>query len=247
MESLRRHRVALFNLASLLVPLGLAAALVPFRANFASAASALVLIAAVVGIAVFGNRTAGYLAAVSVALWFDFFLTKPYERLAITQRSDIETAVCLFVVGIVVTELAARRRHHQQVAVEEWDYLGRIYGVSELATSGVPANQVIERVRVELIDLLHLRGCRYESGPSPRPAVRIEHEGHVIVAGGVWDVLQLGLPGPELELVVQRGDQTLGRFVLTPTPGYPVSFQRRVVAVTLADQVGAVLPQLRLV
>ena len=64
---------------------------------------------------------------------------------------------------------------------------------------------------------------------------------------GVWDVPQLGLPGPELELVVQRGDQTLGRFVLRPTPGYPVSFQRRVVAVTLADQVGAVLPQLRLV
>jgi Domain of unknown function (DUF4118) len=247
MESLLRHRTGLANLAGLLVPLGLAAALVPFRTSFASAAAALVLVAGVVGIAVFTNRTGGYLAAVSAALWFDFFLTRPYERLAITQRADIQTAVSLLVVGVVVTELAARSRHHQRVAVEESDYLGRIYGISELATSGSPAHEVIERVRVELTDLLHLRGCRFESGPSPRPATRIEHEGHVIVAGGVWDVPQMGLPGPELELLVQRGDQTLGRFVLAPTPGYPVSFQRRVVAVTLADQVGAVLRPLRLV
>ena len=30
-----------------------------------------------------------------------------------------------------------------------------------------------------------------------------------------------------------------GRFVLTPTPGYPVSLERRVVAIAIADQVGA--------
>jgi hypothetical protein len=56
----------------------------------------------------------------------------------------------------------------------------------------------------------------------------------------------MGLPGPEIELLVHDRGQTLGRFVLTPTPGFPVSLQRRVVAVALADQVGAVLrPRLR--
>ena len=33
----------------------------------------------------------------------------------------------------------------------------------------------------------------------------------------------------------------LGRFVMTPTPGYEISYERRVVAVAIADQVGAAL------
>jgi hypothetical protein len=56
----------------------------------------------------------------------------------------------------------------------------------------------------------------------------------------------MGLPGSELELLVEGRGQTLGRFVLEPTPGVPVSRQRRVVAVAIADQVGAaLLPRLR--
>jgi len=59
-------------------------------------------------------------------------------------------------------------------------------------------------------------------------------------------VHRVGLPGPELELPVQGRGRILGRFVLKPTPGYPVSKQRRIVAVALAAQVGAaLLPELR--
>jgi len=76
--------------------------------------------------------------------------------------------------------------------------------------------------------------------------LRIEHDGQVILGGRVWGVEQMGLPGPEIELLVQGRGQTLGRFVLKPTPGLPVPLQRRVVAVALADQVGSVLtPRLR--
>jgi K+-sensing histidine kinase KdpD len=246
MGAIARHRTAVANVVALVVPLGVAAALVPFRSSFADTASALVLVAVVVGVAVIGNRTAGFLATVSSTLWFDFFLTRPYERLAITHRPDIETAVSLFVVGIVVTELAARSRHHQEAAHEESDYVGLIYGVSELASSGAPALEVIERVRTELVELLHLRSCRYEPGPAERSRMRLERNGHVIIGGKLWGVHEMGLPGPELELLVQARGHTLGRFVLRPTPGLPVSFQRRIVAVAITDQVGAALrPQFR--
>ena len=246
MDGIRRHRDAVANVAALVLPLGVAAILVPLRSSFANTASALVLVAVVVAVAAIGHRTAGLLATVSATLWFDFFLTRPYERLAITHRPDIETAVSLFVVGIVVTELAARNRHHHEVATEESDFVGLLHSVSELAASGTPAEEVIERVRIELIELLHLRACRYEPGVPERPRMHIEHDGHVILGGNVWGVHYMGLPGPELELLVQSRGQTLSRFVLTPTPGFPVSLQRRVVAVTIADQVGVALrPQLR--
>ncbi len=246
MDRVRLHRDAIAVIAGLVLPLAVAAVLVPFRADFANPAAALVLVAVIVGVATLGNRAAGFVATVSATVWFDFFLTRPYDQLAITHRPDIETAVCLFVVGIVVTELAARNRHHHEAASEESDYVGLIYRVSEFAVSGVPAADVLERVRSELVELLHLRACRYEPGPIERPAMHIEHDGQVIVAGKAWSVHEMGLPGPEIQLSVRHQGRTPGRFVLTPTPGSPVSLQRRLVAVALADQVGGALsPDLR--
>jgi len=52
-------------------------------------------------------------AAVSAAVWFDFFLTQPYEQFTITRATDIETTVLILVLGVAVTELAVwgRRQH----------------------------------------------------------------------------------------------------------------------------------------
>ena len=157
----------------------------------------------IVAVAALGNRVCGFVATVSATLWFDYFLTRPYEKLAITHRPDIETAVSLFVVGIIVTELAARSRHHHATAVEEADFVGLIHDVSELATSGAPSREVIERVRREMVSLLHLRECRYESGQAEHTMRRLEHDGHVLLGGRAWAVDSLGLPGPEIELLVQ--------------------------------------------
>jgi K+-sensing histidine kinase KdpD len=246
MNSFRRYQNPMVVLVGLVLPLAMVAVLLPFRSNFADPAAALVLVAVIVAVAVVGNRGAGFVATVSATVWFDFFLTRPYERFAITQRPDIETTVSLFVVGLVVTELAARNRHHREIATEESDYVGLIHRISELVVSGAPASVVVEDASRELSELLSLRACRYESGPPTRPAMQIENDGHVLIAGALWAVDVMGLPGPELDLLVRSGGQTQGRFVLTPTPGYPVALERRVVAVALADQVGAaVRPQLR--
>ena len=246
MDIFRRHRNPLIVMAGFFLPLGVVAVMVPFRSNFAGPAAALVLVAVVVAVAVVGNRGGGFVATVSATVWFDFFLTRPYERFAITHRPDIETAVSLLVVGLAVTELAARNRRHREIATEESDYVGLIHRVSELAVSGAPANVVIEQAEHELIDLLHLRACRYEAGSSSRATMQIENDGQVLIGGAVWAVDVMGLPGPTLELLVRSRGQSQGRFVLTPTPGYPVELQRRVVAVAIADQVGAaVTPQLR--
>jgi hypothetical protein len=243
-----RDRIALA--AALLGPLGVAAALAPFKSSFAPSAAALVLVAVVVAVAANGNRPAGWLAAVSASLWFDFFLTAPYYRFAISHRPDIETAISLFVVGIAVTELAARARYQHAVATEESDYVALIYELSALVAGGSPSHEVIERASDSLTELLHLRGCRFEKGEpargGDRPPIRIDHEGNVDLGAVRWGVHQMGLPGKEVELPVQYRGKVLGRFVLTPTPGEPVSLQRRIVAVALSDQVGASLtPHLR--
>jgi len=243
---IQSHRDAIAIVAGLVLPVAVAGALVPFRGSFASTASALVLVAVVVAVAANGSRVAGYIAAASASLWFDFFLTQPYERFAITHRPDIETAISLFVVGIAVTELAARNRYHHNVAVEESDYIGLVCYLSELVASGAPANQVIERASAELIDLLHLRDCKFDPTSTEASVTSIEHDGNVSHGRLRWGAHQMGLPGRQLDLFVQSRGQVLGRFVLVPTPGWPVPLQRRVIAVAIADQVGAALvPRLR--
>jgi K+-sensing histidine kinase KdpD len=246
MDRTRRHRDVIALVAALVLPLGIAIILVPFRSSFSNTAAALVLVVAISAVAVAGNRITGFVATLSATLWFDLFLTRPYGRLAISHRSDIETAVSLFVVGVIVTELAARNRHHYEAAAEESDYVALIYCMSELVASGAPAQKVIERARTELIALLNLRDCRYEPRLSERRVARLDHDGHVVHVGMVWGAHNMGLPSPAVDLLVQARGEVLGRFVLRPTPGYTVSLHRRVVAVAIADQVGAALrPQLR--
>jgi len=161
--NLTRDRVAV--LAALAAPLALAAVLVPFRASFPNTDAALAMILVVVAVAANGYRLAGILAAVSAAVWFDFFLTRPYEQFTINQRNDIETTVLLLVI-----------------------------------------------------------------------------DGSVTVAHRTWDVDVEGFPpGTDVELLVESGGVFQGRFLMTPLPGARPTSEQRLLAVALADQVGAAL------
>ena len=53
-----------------------------------------------------------------------------------------------------------------------------------------------------------------------------------------WDVDVVGMPEPEVELRVVGRGRYYGRFLLAAKPGSKPSLQARLVAVTLADQVG---------
>jgi len=239
MKTLRAHRGTLSLMTAVLCPLALALVLIPFRGSFTTSASALLFVAVIVAVAAIGNRFCGALATVSSALWFDFFLTVPYQRLAISHRPDIETTVCLLVVGIIVTELAARNRHHHHAAVEESDYVALINEMAQLASSTAPVDMVTLRASSTIAKLLDLRTCRFEVGtPDPQMA-RLQANGTIVHAGIVWPTDQAGMPGPESQIPVEWRGVAVGRFVMTPMPGLPVGMRPRVVAATIADVVAA--------
>jgi K+-sensing histidine kinase KdpD len=238
---LHKNRQRVMLALALLAPLTVAAILVPFRGTFANAAAGLILVVVIVAVAVGGNRFTGYAASVSAALWFDFFLTKPYDRFAISQRPAIETTVALVVVGLLVSELAARSRHYSKVSDEESRYVATVRDLTEFAKSGAPGSEVIGRAAASLIELLDLRACHFDSQPSDPPMAQIEANGDVVHVGMLWPADSMGIPGPEAEIVAEWSGRFLGRFVITPSPGEPVSLERRVVAALLASVVAASL------
>jgi hypothetical protein len=229
------------NICGLVLPLAVSAALIPARSTLANTAAALVLVAVIAGVAIFGSRVSGILASISSGVWFDFFLTRPYERFTINQRADLETTISLLVVGVIVTELAARSRYHRAVAGEEADYVNLIHEIGEMVAIGELAGNVVQRACEALVGLLDLRSCRYESGPPAQHRPTVLFDGRVLNAGAIWGISSLGLPGPEVDLPVNFGGRTVGRFVLVPTPGAPIKPQRLIVAVAIAGHVGASL------
>jgi len=157
----------------------------------------------------------------------------------ITHRTDIEITVSLFVVGVVITELAARSRQQYRRANEESSYVELFYQVAEDVAAGRPSHHVIEQVRAALVELLRLRDCRYDTATPIAPLNQIHRDGRVTLGTVEWPVETFGLPGREIALAVMARGKVVGRFVLVPTPGEGISRQRRLVAVALADQVGA--------
>jgi hypothetical protein len=227
--------------AAVVAPLAVAAVLVPFRGGFSNTNAALVLVVVVVAVAAIGNRLAGALAALSAAVWFDFFLTVPYERFTITRSADVTTAVLLLAVGLAVSQLAARARRLQVIAITDAGYLSQIRDTAELAQSSTGPDAVVDQVRDQLTGLLQLNGCRFEYGSLLGHPPRLEQDGTVVSGRTRWDVDRLGLPDEEVELRTFAGGRFLGRFMMRPAPGAAPSLQARLVAVTLANQVGVAL------
>lgn len=239
LEVFVRARSKMAFVAALLGPLAVDAILVPFRGSYASTAGALTTVAVIAPLAVFGNRAAGVLASISGALWFDFFLTRPFDRFEISHRSDLETTIAIFVVGIIITELAARSRHHLGAANDSTKYVTMMHDVAALAAASVPVDVLIERACTALVELLALRSCRFDWLLSDPPLARITSNGEVVHVGMRWPAHEIGIPGPESEIVAQWRGQAQGRFVVTPARGVPVTREQRIVAVALVDIVAA--------
>ncbi|WSQ12800.1 PAS domain-containing sensor histidine kinase [Streptomyces sp. NBC_01231] len=235
-----RDRIALA--AALLAPLVIALVLVPFRTHMTSANLALILVVVVVAVAALGSRAAGVLAALSAAAWFDFFLTHPYQRFTISHGDDITTTLLLLAVGVAVSQLSARARTLKLVTVTDAAHLARIHDTASLVQAGASPYAVVDQVRQQLVEILGLRSCRFEHGTLLGRHPRLDQDGSVTAGRVPWDLEKDGWPGEEIELRAQVGGRYLGRFMLLPEPGAaPPSLQTRLVAVSLADHVGAAL------
>lgn len=224
--------------AAIAAPLAVAAILLPWRASWSNTNVALLLVVVVVAVAAIGNRVAGALAAVGAAVWFDFFFTVPYERFTISRSADLTTFILLLVVGVAVSQLAARARRLRVITITDENYLAQIHETAALAQSARTPDVVVEHVRDQLIGVLGLRDCRFEYGVLLGHPPRLEQDGTVMTRYGRWDADMNGLPAGEVELRTFGNGQYYGRFMMTPDPDAKPSLQARLVAVTLADTAG---------
>jgi hypothetical protein len=167
-----------------------------------------------------------------------FFYTVPYDRFTISHSADLTTFVLLLVVGIAVSQLAARARRLRAEAVADAGYFARIVDSAALTQRAGTPHDVIEHVRKQLIAVLDLRECRFEYGRLLGQPPRLEPDGSILTRYGHYPVDESGLPDEEIELRAFRNGEYVGRFMMTPSPGAKPAQRARLVAVALADLAG---------
>jgi len=229
--------------AAAVLPFVACAVLSLFRDSIANTNAALGLVLLIVMAASTGIRAAGLVAAVSSAAWFDYFLTAPFIRFAITDRADIETAVLLVLVGAAVSEVALWGRRQQAHASRGQGYLDGVVSTAATVGAGLTSTgALVEQVGAQIVDVLEIDSCHFDADGAPVLAT-LNPDATLTYNGRPYNVGRLGLPtDTEIELVVQSAGVPGGRFLLTASSGVarPTLDQLRV-AVALANQVGAAL------
>jgi hypothetical protein len=227
--------------AAVVAPIATATILIPWRGRLNAADNALFLVVVIVAVASTGRRLAAILAALVSALSFDFFLTRPFYSLRISHHQDLITEILLLVVGLAVGELAARGRRHRDAAWQGQHQVALLHTVTELAASGQDPQVVVAAASAELQDLLALKEVRFTTHNPGGTTARLVPSGDVRIGNEIWNTDDLGLPTHNVDLPVRSGGWLLGHFLLSPTPGRPIPHDRLLVAVAVADQVGAAL------
>jgi hypothetical protein len=222
-------------------PLLVAGLLVSFRDDIASANVVLVFVLVVVFGAAVGTRWSGALTAVVAAMSYDFFFTKPYQSLKIDNADDVETTLLLLAIGLVVAEIVAYTRRHRARAATRGDEIQMLRRTAELVASGSSSDEVLRTVQDDLVILLSLVECRFETTPSNSSLPTIERTGGVEGSHRRWIDGEFTLPGLGAQIPVAARGRRFGRFVLVPDLSMGVSIEERIVAVALVDQLGAAL------
>lgn len=229
--------------AALVVPPLVCLAVVPWRDRLETANAALLLVLVVVGVAATGARVAALLAALSASLWLNVLLTQPYGELAVADPDDVQTVVLLGLVGLAVGELALWGRRQQGQAGRQAGYLDGVARAGRMVADGdAPPAAVCQFVERQVVEVLGVDSCVFRRRrPGGHP--RLHPDGSVTQGERTIDVDRSGLPvGDVLELPVRSGGRVLGVLQVTATSTVAwTTAPQRVVAVALADQLGAAL------
>jgi Domain of unknown function (DUF4118) len=226
-------------------PIAISGILVPIRDEILTTNAALVLVVVVLLAALLGGRLTGAIAALVSAICFDFFFTRPYYSFRISSPDDLETAILLLVVGLVVGELTVRSRRYRASASESGREVERTRRVAELGAGGERSGTLIHAVEREVVDVLDARGVHYERPPFPTKLAVVGHDGISVPAPGSDPPIG---PPNEVAIPVYGRGRELGRFVVVLKDGSSalrLTPADRALVVVLADQLGAAIASAR--
>ncbi len=186
----------------------------------------------------FGSRAGGVASAAMAATAFDFFHTKPYLSLKISNRDDIAVTFVLLAVGLVAGDLSARAARDRKTATTREVDVDTVSRLVEVAAAR-SAKDLEFAVKVELTDLLALRECYFTRDDVDQP--ELGASGSLNVPNIVFRDDGFELPADGVAIAVSVRGRRVGSFVCLPQPGVGIGLKRRKTAVAAANLLGLAL------
>jgi K+-sensing histidine kinase KdpD len=223
------------------LPVLVAGLLVLVRDLIAPTTAVLILVVPVVLVTLLAGRVPGLVAAVAAALAFDVLLTRPYYSLTIAAADDLEAAVVLGLIALVVAALVSReleartRSTSRKVGITA-------FCASAHALAASDPDRLVAATTDGMRDVLGLRECAWAPGYHGTVGRVLERDGRLRDTSADLAVLP-----DDVELPIVAAGHELGRVVMRPTPGQVVSEEERQVAVALADLLAVGLARSRAV
>jgi K+-sensing histidine kinase KdpD len=245
---MRRERDAEYAAAAImsLLALAVAGALVGVRDDLDNANVALVLMTIVVIAAIVGGRIAGLAAALTSSLSFNFFHTAPYGSLRINRGNDMITVALLFVSGLIVGEVANRRRATTEVATSRGIEVERLRDVARRVADSRPLTEVWAEVQRGLVEALGVTDVWFESADATsvvRVLPRVDSRGVVETPVHHWVGTGFALPKEGVQLTVGRESDPYGRVILRGDHRRAVNLEDRVFALALMELLALAISQ----
>lgn len=211
---------------------------IPVRASAPDVDLALVLLVVTALVGFCGRRAAVVGSALGAAAGFSYFDVEPYERWAITHGTDVVTTALLVVVGLAAGELSLRLRRQRRAGATEDRRFERVREAATRLAEGEELVPMIGAVAGQLGAILSLASCRFSTEQADEALPAFDRLGVLHPAPAPTGAARLAGPAalPVLSLGV-----VVGRFVLEPSPATGWRREDVLLAVTLADQVGAAL------
>lgn len=233
-------------LLALLAPPAAAAAMTPLRSHTQTSNLALVMVLVVAASVVPGYRLAALAGGVSAGIWFDFFLTRPYQRLSISDTLDVQTTLLMAVVAVAVGAIAARRRQAREAAQRSGGEVLDLYVAAQMLSGGAAERDLVDTVAAQLKKLLFLTDCRFDRRGPALTEPLIDRGGELDWAGNTWSLTSSGWPDGAVSLPIYCSGRPVGRFLLTgpgrdATRDEALTVDRLLTAVALSDVAGAAL------
>jgi two-component system sensor histidine kinase KdpD len=208
-----------------------ASALLPLEPSTTTAAVAYVL--AVLISAALGGLVAGLGASVLSFLALNYFFTAPRHTFAVGKTEDIVALGAFLAVSVTVGTMLSRVLEQRARAERREREARMLHHLGTWLLSGVPTEEVLERLARSLTDLFGLARCEIRSDLVDRAVVAERPE------IGPADV-------PEIVPITTK-DRELGRIVAVPSRAHPsLEADERAVLQTLAAQVGLAIEGVRL-
>jgi hypothetical protein len=217
------------------LPVAVAAAWIPLRAQLPNTDLALVLVLVIGAVGWVAGSRPSLVAAVLAAVAFDVLDTRPYGTLTMARGVDTTTALVLLATGALIGLGAARLARLRRSEDLRSDALAVVIEASGLVATGEEKQLVSEAMGAEIRRSLALGDCTFHVAPPSGTRPMVARDGRLVglLPGGDPSSMPIDLPVWSLGEIVAH-------FRLVVGSREPTQEELRV-ALSLADQVGAAM------